>query len=403
MARARAFSVMAVVVFLTMLIVPKGVLANDARLTITKTADAASVAAPGQIGFTISVAIQPITWYDEGCPWFELVDGTWQLTDYSGTTPKDNTGDWQCPANNVVVTDTLPTTPPGLTWTIASADSADRPGSTTPCSISAGVLTCDWADMTLPFETKSVHITSTTTLPDAIGDGGTCGAVTNSAHVAYTWVDGTQQRADAGPAAVDVTCPTPPPTSPPSKGYFYFTKTVAGTLSGWTGGTFNFTVTCGTQVSIVTVTVPATGNTTSSTVFGPFTPGTTCSVTEGTVPSAGAGASWGTPTYAPLNSVAVLANTSTTIAVTNTRSTTPPSSPPTTPPSSPPTTPPSPSGSIAGATGTPSLPPTTSVPGGDSGAPGSSLLLFAAILGITSAGLVVTTGLRSRLLEHVDR
>lgn len=204
---------------------------------------------------------------------------------------------------------------------------------------------------------------------------------------------------------------TPPP--PPNQGFFYFTKTVTGNLSGWTGGTFNFTVTCNGQATPVSLTFPASGGTQTSQMFGPLTPGVTCSVAEGTPPSAGSGASWSGPVFAPSSSVTIARNVNTNVGVTDTRSVTPlvatPSPKSSVTPSPAPTASvagatgtPGPSGSVKGTTGTPSLPPTSSLPGGEGGASNGGLLLLGA-LGALSLVLVVSTGLRGRLLERIDR
>jgi hypothetical protein len=209
---------------------------------------------------------------------------------------------------------------------------------------------------------------------------------------------------------------TPPP--PPNQGFFYFTKTVNGNLSGWGGGAFNFTVTCNGTATPVSLTFPASGGTQNSQMFGPFTPGVTCSVAEGTPPSAGTGASWNGPVFAPASSAVIVKNVNTNIGVTDTRGVTPLIVTPTptpTPTATPTPTPtptasvagatgtPKPSGGVKGATGTPSLPPTSSLPGSDGGAPNGSLLLLLGALGALSVVLVVSTGLRGRLLERADR
>ncbi len=187
-ARARALSLAAAVALVALMAVPAVALANDAHLTIQKTADARQVNAPDQIGFTITVSIATESGADSLC-----------------ASVPNSSGLIQCPANNVVVTDTLPTTPPGLTWSIASASSPDS-GAASPagCQIASGVLTCNWGNMTQPNETKSVHITSPTSFP--AGDaGGTCGTVSNTAQVAYKWADGSKPTGSAE-AQVGVTC-----------------------------------------------------------------------------------------------------------------------------------------------------------------------------------------------------
>ncbi len=185
-----------------------------------------------------------------------------------------------------------------------------------------------------------------------------------------------------------------PDYTPPLYGYFQFSKALAGDLTGWTGGTFPFTVTCGGTNTSVNLTVGADGEAVTSSVFGPFNPGTKCSVAEGALPAAGTNASWvNSPSYSA-TSVTIPANGTATITVTNTRSYTPPTPTPT------PTK--SPSGGVAGATGTPSLPPTTEIPG-QGGGPNGTILLLLGALGAASLALITTTLLRERLLERVDR
>ena len=63
---------------------------------------------------------------------------------------------------------------------------------------------------------------------------------------------------------------------------------------------------------------------------------------------------------------------------------------------------PKPTGAVAGATGTPSLPPTTSLPG-QGGGPNGTILLLLGALGAASLALISLTLLRERLLDSVDR
>jgi uncharacterized repeat protein (TIGR01451 family)/MYXO-CTERM domain-containing protein len=119
-------------------------------IEITKTADDASVDAADQIGFTITV-----------------------------------TNNGEGVATDVTVSDTLPTNP-GLSWT-EDPDLAE-------CSITAGVLTCDFGDLA-PGESASVHITSDT-------DATTCGTVDNTATVTISNGSG-----DEATDSVVVNCP----------------------------------------------------------------------------------------------------------------------------------------------------------------------------------------------------
>jgi uncharacterized repeat protein (TIGR01451 family) len=125
---------------------------NCASLSLSKTADAASVSAGDPIGFTITVS-------NSG----------------AGT------------ARNVTVSDTLPADA-GLSWSIDAANSAAG------CQISAGVLTCDFGSLA-PNSSKSVHITSPTT-------AASCGVVGNLAAVSSSNDGGAQAS-----ASVTVNCP----------------------------------------------------------------------------------------------------------------------------------------------------------------------------------------------------
>src|SRR5580693_3677411 len=93
-----------VIALLVLALAPASVFANDAQLTIVKIADHSNATRGDRIGYRITVQIHPITGQDAGC------------VDIGG-------GMAQCPANNVVLTDTLPTTPAGLTWSINAATS----------------------------------------------------------------------------------------------------------------------------------------------------------------------------------------------------------------------------------------------------------------------------------------
>jgi hypothetical protein len=189
------------------------------------------------------------------------------------------------------------------------------------------------------------------------------------------------------PGAVTVTNTTS--HIPPGQGDFQFSKTVGGNLNGWTGGQFSFTVTCGTSKTTVTLTVGSTGSTVSSQIFGPYDPGTVCSVTEGNLPAAGTYASWvNSPIYSPVSASATIVSDQTvTVAVTNTRSR---SDPTPTPLQSfqGETAYPSGTMTVEGATGTPvrvATPPVTSTDG--SSPSGDSMPLFALLICLSFGGL----------------
>ncbi|HEY6680613.1 MAG TPA: DUF11 domain-containing protein [Actinomycetota bacterium] len=123
-----------------------------ATIQVTKTPDQGTVSAGDQIGFTITAS---------------------------------NSGAGS--ASGVTVTDTLPTDA-GLSWTI------DAAGSDSGCSITAGVLTCNFGTIAAG-GSKHVHITSPTT-------AATCGSVDNTANVT-TSNDGS----DSDNASITVNCP----------------------------------------------------------------------------------------------------------------------------------------------------------------------------------------------------
>ena len=280
-ARAAAAAILALV---GLLLVPAVALANPPNLLISKTADSGTVRSGAQIGFTITVEIRPST--DTNCtpvPPGQVWAG----------------GGYQCPAINVIVTDLLPTSPSGLNWTIASASAPDsNAASPAGCAIGSGVLTCNWGDMSGAWETKSVRVTSPTTVMTGT-DGQTCATVSNTANVTYSYLDGTP-KSDSAQASVDVTCFTP--SSPP------------------------------------------------------------CSEAN----------NCSTPTPTPT-------------------------------PTATPTPTPTATGAVLGVTSAPTLPPTSSVPG-SGGSPNSNNvgLLLAGLLSVSLA-LVVSTRVRGRLLDRIDR
>ena len=123
-----------------------------ATIQVTKTPDQGTVSAGDPIGFTITAS---------------------------------NSGAGS--ASGVTVTDTLPTDA-GLSWTI------DAAGSDSGCSITAGVLSCNFGTIAAG-GSKHVHITSPTT-------AATCGSVDNTANVT-TSNDGS----DSDNVSITVNCP----------------------------------------------------------------------------------------------------------------------------------------------------------------------------------------------------
>ena len=134
-------------------------------LSITKVADAATVSAGDQIGYTITVSNSSAA-------------GT-------GT------------ATGVKLSDTLPTNS-GLSWTIDTTTSPPSAGWGGTCGISTGVLSCGGASgVTLaPGASLSVHIVSPTTKA-------TCGVVHNSASA----TSGNDGSPSVGPIDITVNCP----------------------------------------------------------------------------------------------------------------------------------------------------------------------------------------------------
>ena len=126
---------------------------NCPDIVVVKTADADTVNAGEDIGYTITVT---------------------------------NNGDGT--AKGVTLTDTLPTNA-GLNWSIdGGANAAD-------CSIDKGVLTCDFGDLGTGLSAE-VHISSPTT-------AATCGVVTNAASASTTNDGG----AESGDVTITVNCP----------------------------------------------------------------------------------------------------------------------------------------------------------------------------------------------------
>jgi hypothetical protein len=103
-------------------------------------------------------------------------------------------------------------------------------------------------------------------------------------------------------------------------------KLVDGNATGWTGGTFGFTVTCGAAAPRTITIELEPGETTGSKKLTDIAPGTTCTVVEntGALPTAGANATWSALAYNPAGGSATLVLGSTvSVTVTNTRSVTP--------------------------------------------------------------------------------
>lgn len=97
-------------------------------------------------------------------------------------------------------------------------------------------------------------------------------------------------------------------------------KVVNGNTTGWAGGAFGFTATCGAATPIAAAITLAAGATTGSTVLPGLTAGTVCTVAETSTPAPGANASWSGTTYNPTGGTAtIVAGSTVSVTVTNTR------------------------------------------------------------------------------------
>ena len=196
--------------------------------------------------------------------------------------------------------------------------------------------------------------------------------------------------------------------SSPHYSYFAFTKVVNGDLTGWSGGTFNFTVTCNGVSTPVTLAVTTSA---TSPVFS-FVGGGSCSVTEGSLPPAGTNASWATGPAS--GSAPLVLNQTVNVTLTDTRTYSPPGAPSTQAPTLTPGTTASPgttataspsatsTGGVKGVTGTPRPTPTgtvlpaTSTTDRSTGGPGNSVPLLFVALAAASLGLILTSPLPRR-------
>ncbi|HLM18901.1 MAG TPA: DUF11 domain-containing protein, partial [Acidimicrobiia bacterium] len=155
------------------------VLCGDVELE--KVADAGSVNAGDEIGFTLTVA---------------------------------NVGDGE--ARDVTVTDALPDAA-GLVWSI------DEQSSDSGCSIAAGELTCEFGTLAAG-ASKSVHVTSSTT-------AASCGTIDNTGTVA-TSNDGS----DSDSASVAVQCPDIAVSKAPDAATYGLGETIGFTITASNAG-----------------------------------------------------------------------------------------------------------------------------------------------------------------------
>ncbi len=97
-------------------------------------------------------------------------------------------------------------------------------------------------------------------------------------------------------------------------------KVVDGNTTGWAGGTFGFTATCGAATPVNATVTLAAGATTGSTAIAGLTAGTVCTVAEASTPDPGANASWSGTAYSPVGGMAtIVAGSTVSVTVTNTR------------------------------------------------------------------------------------
>ncbi len=136
---------------------------------------------------------------------------------------------------------------------------------------------------------------------------------------AYVPANGIVTIVAGASTAVTVTNPRSVTTQ---TGTLQITKIVSGNTAGFSGGTFNFTVTCGGIQMPVFITL-VSGVTAGSTSIPGIAAGTSCTVVETGFPSPVVGVAWGVPAYSPLNGVVtILAGSTVNVTVTNTRSAT---------------------------------------------------------------------------------
>ena len=207
------------------------ILVQCAQIELTKTADAPTVSAGDQIGYTITA-----------------------------------TNNGNGPAHDVTMTDLLPVTPGGLSWSIGTTSAG------WPCSIASGVLTCGGTGTSLAAAASlSVHITSPTT-------SASCGTVDNTARVGTS-----DEKSAHASASILVQCAK-----------ITLTKTADKPLVS-AGDPIGYTITVGNSgpgtAHGVTMadTLPGTAGTSWS--VGTTSPGWLCSITGGVLTCGGAGTS----------------------------------------------------------------------------------------------------------------
>ncbi|MFH1474839.1 MAG: DUF5979 domain-containing protein [Chloroflexota bacterium] len=211
--------------------------------------------------------------------------------------------------------------------------------------------------------------------------------------------------------------------SPPAPaGSLLVTKALAGNLTGFAGGDFTFSVTCGGEAyGPITITLASGSDSQSAAPITGIPVGAECTVTETGRADVGTDGSWGD--FPAAGSATIVAEGPVGVTITNTRTYNPPVVPtceelgtcptptptPTNPPTNPPTTEPTPTGTVLeatsepsaevlGATGRPNItpPPTDTLP--TSGTPGgdSWRIALLAIAGLLAMVLLLTPATPAR-------
>lgn len=112
----------------------------------------------------------------------------------------------------------------------------------------------------------------------------------------------------------------------PDPGSLLVTKTLAGDLTGFAGGDFEFSVSCGSKD--YTLTISLASGSASADPITKIPAGTVCTVTETDTPAAGEDASWSGTTYDPTGGqVTIVSGQQSKVEVTNTRAYNPPPTP----------------------------------------------------------------------------
>ena len=198
----------------------------------------------------------------------------------------------------------------------------------------------------------------------------------------YSYLDANEGAVSGGTFNIEA-CPLT--IVQPQYGSLVVTKALAGTLTGFTGGAFTFSVSCTSPSSSVplsygqvTVNVATDTTSASSAAINSIPLGAVCTVTETSRADAGKNASW-VETVLPSGTATIQTTASpASVTITNTRKVTPPKTP---------------TGGVAGATSRPHItpPPTATLGSTTSGQPASSTwLLLLALAGLLGSILLLT-------------